>query len=362
MEGDGDGEGNENDDGGGEGDQDGVQVEGGAEADVEKKEVLVRLRGVDTTLRRRLLYALGTRDTESTHHEGDDDEKHPRGVHGAMDLGTGTPESFLALLSLLFVPEDEELLHQARPYLFEAVVAALGGVDHALSEATLSALANLSLMGGTTPSPDRLLVLLRLLTTCWSSRPSSTSDRLISPLLKSVHLLFHGASMGFVLSDPAAHPLLNDVLVLLTRAIQGSRDVARILTAGSALAHLVAVPGEVRTGALQRLLTMMVSRFPRVRGHAAEALYVALLGVDEEVWRGQGVPWAVGDLGRLQGVLVGTAWQGGLEGCRAARKELFAPLGLTEPTRVAKHDEKVEMVVDENASYGALLADVARGM
>ena len=109
-------------------------------------------------------------------------------------------------------------------------------------------------------------------------------------------------------------------------------------------------------------MTMMVSRFPRVLGHAAEALYVALLWVDEEVWRGQGVPWAVGDLGRLQGVLVGTAWQGGLEGCRAARKELFAPLGLTEPTRVAKHDEKVEMVVDENASYGALLADVARGM
>ncbi len=92
----------------------------------------------------------------------------------------------------------------------------------------------------------------------------------------------------------------------------------------------------------------------QVRKHAAEQLYLQLLGEDDED----------GTLDDALSTLSETAWDGYAATARVARDRLFAPLGVQpfEPCgsrRVGVAD--ADLAAGKDAGYAALLTDAARG-
>ena len=72
------------------------------------------------------------------------------------------------------------------------------------------------------------------------------------------------------------------VLAETRSRVRGSRDIARIMAATPVFAGLLQYEGAVRQGAFQAMLALLGhGRFPKVRSHSAEALYLKLLA--EEV-------------------------------------------------------------------------------
>ena len=122
------------------------------------------------------------------------------------------------------------------------------------------------------------------------------------------------------------------------------------------------------------------------RRHAAEQLYLQLLSMEPGQLLGP-VITPVGaksevaittassvlgpeDFERCLELLLGTSWDGDLEEARAARDALSAlvrvPVPLTKAAGTGTASGAIggrrTAVRDENASYGALLSDVSRGM
>ena len=127
------------------------------------------------------------------------------------------------------------------------------------------------------------------------------------------------------------------------------------------------------------------------RRHATEQLYLQLLSMEPGQLLGPAIT-SVGaksevamtpaasssvlgpeDFERCLELLLGTSWDGDLEEARAARDALSAlmrvPVPLTKAAgtgtaggAVAAGGGRRTAVRDENASYGALLSDVSRGM
>jgi hypothetical protein len=91
----------------------------------------------------------------------------------------------------------------------------------------------------------------------------------------------------------------------------------------------------VRTAAALLVCDLLLHPFPRVRKTTAERLYVRLLTLDEEMWRGEGGAGAGGDgvnVDAAQAVLTEAPWDAdaamGDGVLLAARDSLYARLGL----------------------------------
>ncbi|KAG2446099.1 hypothetical protein HXX76_000699 [Chlamydomonas incerta] len=178
-----------------------------------------------------------------------------------------------------------------------------------------------------------------------------------------------------------------DHLVEAARAeTRGCGDVARLLEAAALLAHLAVVPppragaaggacGHYRSSALQGLMVLLCSRYPKVRRHAAEQLYMQLLAMDTASALDSAAAPATSSAATpppppLESVsdaacelLLATAWDGDMEAAKAARDALAALVGVAVPKMKAPAASAKAAAAsrDENASYQALLDDFARG-
>ncbi|GIL68790.1 hypothetical protein Vafri_22026 [Volvox africanus] len=283
--------------------------------------------------------------------------------------------------------------------LLEGLVASIGGIDNSLakvaSAALLEALAEAPSQcaahdAGTDASGSGQPPLLKAVTghllDIWSRY--TKSSRLATPLLRIAVLLITKAPdvaevrlprpppPQAAVTDPecttdgssmAPSSRFVDHLVEAVRAeTRGCADVARLVDAGSLLCHLVAYGGHCRTSALQGLMVLLISKYPKVRRNAAEQLYLQLLalGTSDPAPATLGTPLeqvaeAACDL------LLSSPWDGELEAAKAARDELAALVGVTVPKMKAPAAATGRMaaaaVQDENASYQALLDDFARG-
>lgn len=122
--------------------------------------------------------------------------------------------------------------------------------------------------------------------------------------------------------------------------------------------------------AMLGLLLLLVNKYPRVRRHSSEQLYIQLLTLDSSQLMltdssATGV-MREGDLDKVQEVLISTAWDGDVDasdGARAARDEIARVLNLTVPAaRSQGEGARAKKAQDENASYGTLLQDFERGV
>ncbi|KAI8474637.1 MAG: armadillo-type protein [Monoraphidium minutum] len=344
--------------------------------------------------------------------------------------------------------------------VLEGLVASIGGVDAVLSKAAAAALlrrlddARGGGGGGGGGAAARLPAELILL---WERERACESSRLSLPLLRAAHLLLTAGDAADAPvpaaapapaaapppcdaaqtpdkplggeqqaaaaalpqkqgADCAAAPFAVRALELARAELRGCGDVPRLLEGAALVGALAgAGAGGAGYGALQSAAALLVSRYPRVRRHMAEQLYLALLSADAgdddmldddldeeggdegegeggkeaagggaaaaaacgggggaEGWR---LPGAGAGLEEAMDVLLTSRWDGPLDGARAARGRLAELLGVEVRARAAGAGgadggggaaARAAAAAaagrrDEYLSYQSLLDDAARG-
>jgi hypothetical protein len=340
----------------------------------------------------------------------------------------------------------------------EGLVASIGGVDASLSKAASAALlAQLEAAsdadaqrqqqqqqegleegeGADGGLQARLPVeLVRL----WERERAAESSRLSLPLLRAAHLLITSGGLGGVPvplgppepnqddtttntttittnntngsssgEQPPTQPFAALALQLCRLELRACADIPRLLE-GATLVAALAGERACAYAALQSALALLVGRYPRVRRHAAEQLYLALLaaedfGLDQDAadcegmeggaraaggeaggeasaveagapagWR---LPAFEDGLEAAQDVLLTSPWDGPLDEAKAARGRLAqllrvevrarpAGAGLNDAAAAAKRAAAAAAAAavaarDQYTSYQSLLDDAARG-
>ncbi|MEW5308920.1 MAG: hypothetical protein WDW38_000840 [Sanguina aurantia] len=201
--------------------------------------------------------------------------------------------------------------------------------------------------------------------------------------------------------DSASREWFAHGLIQLTRGeIRMCTDVGRLLDAASLLCHLLPTGEPGRSSALQGLMLLLVSKFPKVRRHTAEQLYLQLLTLtpqEEELETGEvhaasdaaagvdgkgaagvggvaagaeaaaavarGVCMTEAVLDAAADVLLCTTWDGDIVAAKVARDELAGMLRVQLPKMRAAAvagGGKAAGQKDENSSYQSLIDDFAR--
>ena len=262
------------------------------------------------------------------------------------------PTSAYAALTPLIVADGSDPLAAYRADLIEGIVVSAGGVGDSLGKASGGAL-----VAAVKADPALQETVANELVDLLPRRRGV--DRVTVPLLRVLDLLF---SSGALASVAPAHPdppnaFAHTLAENLRAELKGSRDVAKLCHGVQALSHVAALGPNVinsdrcaRTSGLQGILALMVSRYPRVRRVASEALYVLLLGLDEEA-ACEGIEAAIE-------LLSDTRWDAELTMVKPERNKLYPLLGLEAPAaalEAAKGPGVKVKVVDENESYAALV-------
>jgi hypothetical protein len=314
-----------------------------------------------------------------------------------------TPTSFIQvvpkLVALLKVP-------QYTGPLFEGLIASIGGIDASLSKTVSTALVEvLNFRAGDAASLQLLSHVAQQLVEIWCRH--AKSSRMAVPLLRCADLLVtqtevltqdvrvrkhqaavvHQQTVDDAPSQPAAQDLsaplpFSDIIVELARAeTRLCADVPRLLVASSLLCHLLPCPNPCQASALAGLLVLLVNKYPTVRRHTAEHLYLQLLTMEAAQLLGAcsaegaaafaAVPVGTStvsekDMEQAQEVLLQTTWDGELEQAKTARdilsKLLRVPVPAMKANSKADAMQRSAVVRDENASYNALISDVSRGL
>ena len=199
-------------------------------------------------------------------------------------------------------------------------------------------------------------------------------DRVIVPLLKTTDMLLKNDILYFlnVKNHAFAHKLLHAVRTELNK----STDIGKIRLCVEILISLLTFDDPVRPASLKSLLMLVGHRFPKVRKHAADLLYLQLisdanaigttpsevevrgLNGEENAPRKCGLTSSTEKFDKACDLLLTTVWDGdNLLAARSRREELAAAFGMSIAAAPIVPAKKAE-VADELTSYSALVRDV----
>ena len=206
-------------------------------------------------------------------------------------------------------------------------------------------------------------------------------DRVIIPLIKTVDVLLRNSV--FENLRPHSHPFLVDILQILQKHSTSSTNIIKIKGCIDIMMRLLLFEDPVRGKALKYLVIFLGHKFPRVRKHAAEGIYVQFLSdqygigptiedtleiLEKRESESQGSAGFVDalrcglarntkDLEAAQDLLVTITWDGSLAESRTNRSSLCNLLGLQMNVRaVNPNARKVEeKPKDELDSYESLV-------
>ena len=182
---------------------------------------------------------------------------------------------------------------------------------------------------------------------------SRRNDRVALPLLKTLGLLLSSGCLDALQeSDPGFCPRAAELVQL---EIRGSRDVSKVQAGAGVLCALLAFRGDgaaaARGRCLRAVLALLCHRFPKVRKHAAEQLYVQLL-VHEDLAPAEGMAEA-------WEVLSDTDWFEEVDRIAGRRDSLYGLLGVErDPPAGAEGGEPAPSPVTSRAA-GKQAADGA---
>jgi tubulin-specific chaperone D len=211
----------------------------------------------------------------------------------------------------------------------------------------------------------------------------SGDDRVALPLLRTLDLLLANDAFAPL---PPAHPFGQHLLAAVRSELRSCRSVPKICAGGGVLLGLISFSGGTGTGALRSALGLLAHKFPRVRKHMAELMYVRLLAAGDEHEQPEAVaaptvsaaaggaedgqteppleapptftPEAIDDALDL---LTGAVWDGTQEEARSARDALAGVLHVELPAAAASGSRRASgstgAAKDELESYEALVRD-----
>eukprot|EP00605_Chrysophyceae_sp_TOSAG23-4_P001221 GSChrysophyteH1.ASY1.ANO1.1331.1 assembled CDS len=177
-------------------------------------------------------------------------------------------------------------------------------------------------------------------------------DRVVIPLLKTLDLLLK--NRVFTKLRPHSSPFLMELLLLI-QAESSCNNVVKIILCAEVTQKMLLFEDPVRSKALKCLIVMLGHRYPRVRKHTAEILYLQFLSDRHAV--GPSVEEC--QLLIDQRLLVTTQWDGKTDEARAKRKELCELLHLKMTVKATDNTKKAPVEAkpkDELDSYASLVA------
>ena len=235
--------------------------------------------------------------------------------------------------------------------IISGFVISVGGLTESVVKESSSALLDFcrsKIKGNQKLSIEMLLVSLVDL-----FEKSANSDRVILPLLKTLDKLMRN---GIFDSYRSGNPV---VVSKLLEAIKGesktSSNVIKIKACIDILIHLLQFEDPVRPDALKALVVFLGHKYPRVRKHAAESLYIVFLSDSHSIGpsieevatskeqkdpnapcveRHCGLARNAGDLDKAQDILANTPWDGPMPQAREQRLVLCSLLDLKMQVRL----------------------------
>ena len=258
---------------------------------------------------------------------------------------------------------------------FEAIISGLviscGGLSEAVVKESSSSLLRWCRTKKSTMSFRRLEMLASCLIHLFERH--AFDDRVIVPLLKTTDMLLKNDILHFlnVKSHAFAHKLLHAVRTELNK----STDIGKIRLCIEILVSLLTFDDPVRPASLKSLLMLVGHRFPKVRKHAADLLYLQLisdanavgitpsevevrgLNGEENAPQKCGLTPSTEKYDKACDLLLTTVWDGNdLLAARAQREELASAFGMSIAAAPIAPVRKAE-ASDELTSYSALVRD-----
>jgi hypothetical protein len=215
---------------------------------------------------------------------------------------------------------------------------------------------------------------------------SANSDRVILPLLKTLECLLRNGvfdSFRSIVSSDSQQPQFSARLLASVKEESNvSSNVIKIKACIDVLLHLLQFEDPIRPSALKALVVFLGHKYPSVRKHAAEALYVQFLSdsnsigpsVEEVASRQQeqrdpnkpseacmcGLARDAQTLEKAQDILANTSWETSVPAARDKRQELCTLLDLKmqkkEPAEAgATQQPRPKATNDELDSYEYLV-------
>ncbi|KAL1931108.1 hypothetical protein VTP01DRAFT_10245 [Rhizomucor pusillus] len=145
-------------------------------------------------------------------------------------------------------------------------------------------------------------------------------DRIVVPLLDVVGLLYESGTLQ-KLQDESSHLKM---LTSTRKEVFKSKNVRKLLSAIKVLIGLASLQqNQVRTRALQQLLSYLVHAFPRIRMEVADQLYSYLTVMDDD-------QVTEGTMEAIE-IITGTDWAESLQVVKQARDQLYPLLDIPQP-------------------------------
>ena len=202
----------------------------------------------------------------------------------------------------------------------------------------------------------------------------SLDDRVIVPLLKTIDLLLKNDNFYFL--EVRKHTFAARLLQVVKKEINRTNDVGKLRLGIELLILLLGFDDPVRPAALRSLVMLVGHKYPKVRKHASELLYLQLLsdnnvigptpsevevnalsGADDVNYK-CGLCSSAESLERANEILLTTEWDGtDLAVLRRAREELGTCLGFSIVATTTAPMTGKALPADELTSYSSLVRD-----
>lgn len=144
------------------------------------------------------------------------------------------------------------------------------------------------------------------------------------------------------------------MIKLVRSSLSRTVDFARLIT-GSSVFSCMIFQSSQSSNAWKELLVLLANQYPFVRKQTAEIIYEKVLFQEDSP-----------EVSALSQLLLETAWDGSIDEVVVSQSNIAQILDVEVPVREKKSkgaDGAAKVVTtDENASYKALVDDVARGM
>lgn len=144
------------------------------------------------------------------------------------------------------------------------------------------------------------------------------------------------------------------MIKLVRSSVSHTKDVAR-LTTGASVFRCMIFQTSQSSSAWKELLVLLANQYPFVRKQTAEIIYEKVLFQEDSA-----------EISALSQLLLETAWDGSIDEVVVSQLKMSKILNVEVPIRKKKSKDAdgstTALLTDENASYRALVDDVARGM
>ncbi|XP_074263177.1 tubulin-folding cofactor D [Silene latifolia] len=238
-------------------------------------------------------------------------------------------------------------------FLLSGLAIAVGGLQESLRKASVVALLDYLLITKNEDLPKRAVREHKLSEdTLWILQQHKKCDRVITPTLKTIEILF--SNKVFLNMEAQTAVFCAEVLDSIKTELRGSKDFSKLYSGIALLGYIASIDDPISMQAFAHLLFFLGHRYPKIRKASAEQVYLTLLQNELLV--------AESNMEKALEIISETCWEGDIEEAKHQRLQLYDLAGLDPgPLRKSssgisnREGERNKSVTDENAQYSSLV-------